>query len=90
MSGETAEAGKRAGGADEGSVAGSPSAGRPLVSARAEEAVPGHSSGPASVETGAPPSFLRRYRLPLALAVIAFCLYVGSIAYILLGRGQIA
>ena len=36
------------------------------------------------------PSFLRRHRLPLALALIALCLYVGSIVYILFGRGQIA
>ena len=34
--------------------------------------------------------FLRRYRLPLALGVIALCLYAGSILYILYGRGQIA
>ncbi|MFK8082068.1 MAG: hypothetical protein AB8B97_17410 [Granulosicoccus sp.] len=34
--------------------------------------------------------YLRRYRLPLTLAVIAVCLYVGSILYILLGRGQIS
>lgn len=34
-------------------------------------------------------SFLQRYRLPLFLAVVALCLYVGSIAYILLGRGQV-
>jgi len=33
--------------------------------------------------------FLRRYRLPLALAVIAICLYAGSILYILYGRGPI-
>jgi|GEM_PF-2041432 len=33
--------------------------------------------------------FLRRYRLPLALAVVAACLYAGSIVYIVLIRGQI-
>ena len=38
----------------------------------------------------AKPSFLRRHRLPLALAFLAICLYVGSIVYILFGRGQIA
>lgn len=36
------------------------------------------------------PGFFRRYRLPLTLAVIAVCLYAGSILYILLGRGQIS
>ena len=36
------------------------------------------------------PSFLRRHRLPLALALLALCLYAGSIVYILFGRGQIA
>ncbi|MFK7993047.1 MAG: hypothetical protein AB8B87_02855 [Granulosicoccus sp.] len=38
----------------------------------------------------AKPGFLRRYRLPLLLAVVAICLYAGSILYILYGRGQIA
>ncbi|MDC0435272.1 hypothetical protein OAM69_06505 [bacterium] len=33
--------------------------------------------------------FFRRYRLPLSLAVIAICLYAGSILYILFGRGQV-
>ena len=37
-----------------------------------------------------PPGFLARYRLPLLLAAVALCLYVGSILYILYGRGQIA
>lgn len=36
------------------------------------------------------PGFIRRYRLPLILAVIAVCLYAGSILYILFGRGQVA
>ena len=36
------------------------------------------------------PGFLRRHRLPLLLAFVALCLYVGSILYILYGRGQIA
>lgn len=36
------------------------------------------------------PGFLVRYRLPLLLAAVALCLYVGSILYILYGRGQIA
>lgn len=36
------------------------------------------------------PGFFRRYRLPLLLAVVAVCLYAGSILYILFGRGQIA
>ena len=43
-------------------------------------------SGEAAAST---PGFVRRYRLPLALAVVALCLYVGSILYILLGRGAI-
>ncbi len=34
-------------------------------------------------------SFLKRYRLPLFLAVVAVCLYVGSILYILYGRGPV-
>jgi len=34
--------------------------------------------------------FIRRYRLPLLLGVVAVCLYAGSILYILYGRGQIA
>ena len=33
--------------------------------------------------------FLRRYRLPLALAAIALSLYVSSILYIVFVRGQI-
>ena len=43
-----------------------------------------------STSSAVEPSFVRRHRLPLALAVLALCLYVGSIVYILLGRGQIA
>jgi len=39
---------------------------------------------------GAAPGFLRRYRLPLALGLLALCIYVGSILYILFGRGQLA
>ncbi len=35
------------------------------------------------------PGFIRRYRLPLSLAVIAVCLYATSILYILFGRGEI-
>ena len=34
-------------------------------------------------------SFVVRYRLPLALAVIALCGYIGSIVYIVYVRGQI-
>lgn len=33
--------------------------------------------------------FLRRYRLPIALGILALCLYGGSIVYIVLFRGQI-
>ncbi|MFK8075122.1 MAG: hypothetical protein AB8B84_00955 [Granulosicoccus sp.] len=45
----------------------------------------------AAKEPGAKsPGFFKRYRLPLSLAVIALCLYVGSIIYILYGRGQVA
>ena len=36
------------------------------------------------------PGFVRRYRLPLFLAVLALCLYAGSILYILFVRGQVA
>ena len=36
------------------------------------------------------PGFLRRHRLPIALGLIALCLYAGSILYILFGRGPIA
>lgn len=36
------------------------------------------------------PGFFRRYRLPLFLAVVALCLYAGSIVYVLYFRGQIA
>lgn len=35
------------------------------------------------------PGFFKRYRLPLFLAVVAICLYAGSILYIMLGRGQV-
>lgn len=35
------------------------------------------------------PGFFKRYRLPLFLAVVAICLYAGSILYIMYGRGQI-
>jgi len=38
----------------------------------------------------AAPGFFRRYRLPLFLAVVALCLYAGSIIYILYFRGQVA
>lgn len=36
------------------------------------------------------PGFWRRYRMPIILGIIAFSLYVGSILYIIYGRGQIA
>ena len=39
---------------------------------------------------GTASGFFRRHRIPLVLAVIALCLYAGSILYILYGRGQIA
>ena len=35
------------------------------------------------------PGFLRRYRLPLSLAVVAASLYAGSIFFIVVVRGQI-
>jgi len=38
----------------------------------------------------ATPGFIRRHRLPLFLAVVAVCLYVTSILYILYGRGSVA
>ena len=41
-------------------------------------------------EQKAAPGFFRRYRLPLFLAVVALCLYAGSIIYILYFRGQVA
>ena len=56
--------------------------------ARGEGAV--HDGTRAGGEEAARPGFLRRYRLPLLLGVIALCLYAGSILYILYGRGQIA
>jgi len=43
-----------------------------------------------SGEQKSAPGFLRRYRLPLFLAVVALCLYAGSILYILYFRGQVA
>jgi hypothetical protein len=41
-------------------------------------------------EMKASPGFFKRYRLPLFLAVVAICLYAGSILYIMYGRGQVA
>ncbi|MDB4222468.1 hypothetical protein N9850_01760 [Granulosicoccus sp.] len=38
----------------------------------------------------ASPGYFKRYRLPLFLAVVAICLYAGSILYMMYGRGQIA
>ena len=38
---------------------------------------------------GARGGFLRRHRLPLALAALALALYAGSILYIVFVRGQI-
>ncbi len=43
-----------------------------------------------TLEESQTPGFFKRYRLPLLLAVVAFCLYAGSIVYILFGRGQVA
>jgi len=43
-----------------------------------------------SLEPAKAPGFFRRYRLPLSLAVVAVCLYAGSILFILYGRGQVA
>ena len=55
---------------------------------------PGTGPTAAAPEAGhapaARPGFLRRHRLPLLLALVALCLYVGSILYILYGRGQVA
>lgn len=36
-----------------------------------------------------PPGFLRRFRLPIGLAIVALSLYLGSIVYIVMVRGQI-
>lgn len=36
------------------------------------------------------PGFFRRYRLPLFLALVAVCLYLGSLIYIIYVRGQVA
>ena len=44
----------------------------------------------ASGETVSQPGFIRRYRLPLFLALVAVCLYAGSIVYIVFFRGQVA
>ena len=35
-------------------------------------------------------SFVRRYRLPIFLAVVAACLYASSILYFVYGKGQLA
>ncbi|NND91093.1 MAG: hypothetical protein HKN42_09540 [Granulosicoccus sp.] len=43
-----------------------------------------------SRETEESPGFIRRYRLPILLALVAICLYAGSILYILFGRGQVS
>jgi hypothetical protein len=43
-----------------------------------------------TLENHASPGFFKRYRLPLFLAVVAICLYAGSILYIMYGRGQVA
>ena len=56
----------------------------PVASGRSEER-PGATSG----EEAGRPGFLRRYRLPLLLAVVALCGYVGSIVYIVYVRGQL-
>lgn len=37
-----------------------------------------------------PPSFFKRYRLPILLGILAVCLYAFSILYIMFGKGQIA
>ena len=42
-----------------------------------------------SLKADRAPGFFRRYRLPLFLAVLALCLYAGSILYILFVRGQV-
>ncbi len=44
----------------------------------------------ATAEEQSSQGFIRRYRLPLFLAVVAVCLYAGSILYILFGRGPVA
>ncbi len=49
----------------------------------------GDTSSDEAVSKGDERSFLQRYRLPLFLAVVAVCLYAGSILYILYGRGQV-
>lgn len=36
------------------------------------------------------PGFFRRYRLPLFLGLVAVCLYLGSLLYIIYVRGQVA
>ena len=50
----------------------------------------GQASDSKSREQERAPGFFRRYRLPLFLAVVALCLYAGSIVYIVYFRGQIA
>ena len=84
MGGDTAEVRDRNAGASGELPAASP---RSAPSASGAGAEPG--SDPVS-GLAAAPSFFHRHRLPLALAVIALCLYAGSIVYILFGRGQIA
>lgn len=36
------------------------------------------------------PTFWQRYRMPIILGVIAVCLYLGSIVWMVFGRGQVA
>ena len=50
---------------------------------------PGDTSSGEAEKQGDERSFIQRYRLPLFLAVVAVCLYAGSILYILYGRGQV-
>ena len=44
----------------------------------------------APVDADSQPGFIRRYRLPLFLALVAVCLYAGSIIYVIYFRGQVA
>jgi|GEM_PF-3499147 len=52
-------------------------------------AAPGTGERMSEERSPARPGFLRRYRLPLFLAVVAVCLYAGSIFFIVVVRGQI-
>jgi hypothetical protein len=48
---------------------------------------PAAAGGAAEVSRAQAPGFFRRHRLPLVLAVIAVCIYAGSILWFVTNRG---